>query len=116
MDQEYVSGEIRAELGRQNLSHANLASSLGWTEAKLSRRLSGKVSFRLTDINAIARTLGVQPTKFLHMPKSGPQEQMVELELGLSTPRLAGLWRSCLPRSTGSPSRGLSSARLLIRR
>lgn len=90
MDQRYVAAEIRAELGRQDLSHANLASSLGWTEAKLSRRLGGKVAFRLTDINAIARTLGVKPTQFLNAPKR-QEDEPIELDLGLPPAKKASL-------------------------
>jgi len=65
MDQRYVASEIRAELGRQNLSQGNLATALGWTEAYLSRRLTGQVAFSLADIGAIARTLGVRASQFL---------------------------------------------------
>jgi transcriptional regulator with XRE-family HTH domain len=65
MDQRHIAAAIRAELGWQNLSQAHLASALGWTEAYLSRRLTGQVPFNLAEIAAIADQLGVAPSKFL---------------------------------------------------
>jgi transcriptional regulator with XRE-family HTH domain len=70
MDQRHVAAEIRAELGRQDLSQADLAASLGWTEAYVSRRLKGRVEFTLADVGAIARTLGVRPGRFLDLERA----------------------------------------------
>ena len=65
MDQRHIAAEIRAELGRQNLSQANLALALDWTEAYLSRRLTGQVPFALGEISQIANELRVPPSQFL---------------------------------------------------
>jgi transcriptional regulator with XRE-family HTH domain len=71
MDQRHIAAAIRAELGWQNLSQANLARSLEWTEVYLSRRLTGQVPFTLADISAIAEQLGVPPSKFLDTSSPG---------------------------------------------
>lgn len=61
----YAAEEIRAELGRQNVSQLQLARSLGWSAIYLSRRLKGQVSFSLVDVFAIARALGVPVSRFI---------------------------------------------------
>jgi transcriptional regulator with XRE-family HTH domain len=71
MDQRHIAAAIRAELGWQNLSQANLSRSLDWTEVYLSRRLTGQVPFTLADISAIADQLGVPPSKFLESTSPG---------------------------------------------
>jgi transcriptional regulator with XRE-family HTH domain len=72
MDQRHIAAAIRAELGWQNLSQANLALALGWTEAYLSRRITGQVPFTLADISAIAEQLGVPPGRLLETTSPGP--------------------------------------------
>jgi transcriptional regulator with XRE-family HTH domain len=56
---EVVAREIRAEMGRQELTQRELAYRLDWTPIYLWRRLHGRVSFSLDDIEAIANELHV---------------------------------------------------------
>jgi transcriptional regulator with XRE-family HTH domain len=56
---EIVAGEVRAEMARQKRSQDNLSAELGWTQAFLSRRLTGKNAFSTDEIEAVARALGV---------------------------------------------------------
>lgn len=60
-----VAAEIRAELGRQKLSQAELARRLGKTEMYVSRRLADGTSLDLGDVLDIAGLLGVPPTALL---------------------------------------------------
>lgn len=61
---EIVAAEIRAEMGRQRYTGRRLAMRLGWPPMYLSRRLSGRTSFDLNDVDAIARALEVPVTSF----------------------------------------------------
>jgi transcriptional regulator with XRE-family HTH domain len=54
-----VAGEIRANLARQGKSQAFLAGVLGKDVSAISRRLSGRSSFTLEEISAIAVALEV---------------------------------------------------------
>ncbi len=56
---EIVAGEVRAEMARQKRSQDNLATELGWTQAFLSRRLTGKLAFSTNEIEQMASVLGV---------------------------------------------------------
>ncbi len=53
-----VAAQIRAELGRQQLSQAALARRIGWTTATVSRRLRGVQQLSVQDVEDIARALG----------------------------------------------------------
>lgn len=65
---ERVAAEIRAEMARQRRSGNSLSSQLGWSHMYLSRRLSGRSSLRLDDVEAIAAVLGVPVTAFFSFP------------------------------------------------
>jgi transcriptional regulator with XRE-family HTH domain len=56
--QQFIGMNILAEMDRQQIDRKKLAEMLGWTEARLSTRLSGK---RLTvpDYAKISGALGV---------------------------------------------------------
>ncbi|MDG4796171.1 helix-turn-helix transcriptional regulator [Micromonospora sp. WMMD1082] len=55
----HVAGEIRAHLGRQQISGAKLAQAIDRSEMYVSRRLNGRTSFDLDDLEKIADVLGV---------------------------------------------------------
>lgn len=61
----YVAAEVRAELGRQNLSERRLATEIGMTQSQISWRMQAKGDFRVTELLAIADVLGVPVTNFL---------------------------------------------------
>jgi transcriptional regulator with XRE-family HTH domain len=65
MLQDHVASEIRAELGRRNLSQHHLARGIGWTDAKLGRRLNGQVPWSVADVELIASVLDVPRSQFL---------------------------------------------------
>jgi transcriptional regulator with XRE-family HTH domain len=49
--------EIRAEMGRQQLSGVKLAEILGWTQNAISRRLRGEAPLTLSELDQISRAL-----------------------------------------------------------
>ena len=65
-----VAAEVRAELGRQNLSQACLASELGWVQSQLSRRLRGLVAFSTDEIERIALQLDVPIEQLVREPSA----------------------------------------------
>lgn len=54
-----VAANVRAELGRQNMSRAELARRLDVAEMWLSRRLTGRTPITVEDLGRIATALGV---------------------------------------------------------
>ena len=56
---EYVAGEIRAGLARHRMSQLDLAAAIGINPSGLSRRLTGKREFTLTELIRAAEFLGV---------------------------------------------------------
>lgn len=51
--------EIKAEMARQDLSQTELGERLGWGQTTVSKRLTGTVPLRVTEIEQIAEALGV---------------------------------------------------------
>lgn len=66
---ERTATNVRAELGRQRLSQRRLARAIGYSPAKLYRRLSGEVRITLDELQLIADALQV-PRKNLEGPDS----------------------------------------------
>lgn len=63
-----VAGEVRAEMGRQRISQTALADRLEASQAYVSRRLTGEVSFSVADLDTIAGILEVPIERFLEPP------------------------------------------------
>jgi transcriptional regulator with XRE-family HTH domain len=60
-----VSAEIRAMMGRQNLTQRDLAAKTSLSQNYLSKRLRDLVSFTLNDLETIAPILGVTDLRIL---------------------------------------------------
>ena len=60
-----VAAEIRAELGRQNLTGKRLAELLGVSHSWVSYRLTGQQTIDFDDIEQIAAALDVQVAQLL---------------------------------------------------
>jgi transcriptional regulator with XRE-family HTH domain len=60
-----VAAEVRAELGRQRVSGAELAKRLGVSGVWVSRRLNAHQPLTTDDLEAISRALDVSVTAFL---------------------------------------------------
>lgn len=81
MDEEtknVVAGEVRAWLGRRQLSGRNVAQELGWTEVYLNRRIRGVVPFDVTDLGQLAKLLDVPVTAFFEPPVIG---QVIDMDV-----------------------------------
>lgn len=63
---QLIAREIRAELGRQQLTARRFAMKLGVSYMWVTRRLnSGEVEMTVEDIGRIADALGVSPARFI---------------------------------------------------
>jgi transcriptional regulator with XRE-family HTH domain len=60
-----VSANVRAELGRQSLTRADLARKLGESDMWLGRRLNDQVPITVDELVRIADALGVAPRLLL---------------------------------------------------
>jgi transcriptional regulator with XRE-family HTH domain len=65
-----VSGEVRAEMARQQINQTTLAGMLGWSQVAVSRRVSGQVALSTDDIERIAEVLGVEVGQLVSVPAS----------------------------------------------
>lgn len=54
-----VSGKIRAAMARKRIRQADVAEALGLTQVSVSDRLNGRREWRLSELRAVARLLGV---------------------------------------------------------
>lgn len=61
----YVTGEIKAYLGRYDISRSELGRRLGVEDTWVGKRLKGQTEISLTDLERIAEALGVEATEFL---------------------------------------------------
>jgi transcriptional regulator with XRE-family HTH domain len=61
--EDVLIGEIRAELGRQDVTQKELARRLGWEPSAISKRFHRKVPIRAHEIEMIAEALGVSVTQ-----------------------------------------------------
>lgn len=66
-----VTAEIRAEMGRQRFSNADLARILGVTEHTAGRRLRDEVPFDIVELHEVAAWLGVPISRLLADAEAG---------------------------------------------
>lgn len=62
---EALAAEIRACLGRANITQAALASAIGIGSGTMSRKLAGRYAFDTDELTRIAAHLGVSPSSLL---------------------------------------------------
>lgn len=60
-----VAANVRAELARRGLSQVDIATTLGVSQAAVSRRLSGSVPLDVNEVAAIADLLGITPSQLV---------------------------------------------------
>ena len=61
-----LTAEIRAELARQGLTQGVLAKQIGISENSLSKKINGKVQFKLEEAQKIVSILSVDPSIFFN--------------------------------------------------
>lgn len=59
-----VAAEIRAEMARQRMTQVRLSEALGLSQPQVAKRLKGEIAFDTTELETVARTLGVPVTHF----------------------------------------------------
>ena len=60
-----IAHEVRAEMIRQNLSQQQLADKLGWTQRRVSRRLTGDRPIDASEPEQLAAALGVPVARLI---------------------------------------------------
>lgn len=50
-----IAGNVRAEMSRRQVTQSELANKIGMSQAQLSYRLNGRVEFKPSEIEKIAR-------------------------------------------------------------
>lgn len=63
-----VAANVRAEVARRGLRHADLATALGVSRPAMSRRLTCDMEFSITELRAVAEFLGVPLSVLLDEP------------------------------------------------
>jgi transcriptional regulator with XRE-family HTH domain len=61
---ETIAAEVRAEMGRQRKTQADLSRALGITAATAARRLDTTAPFDTVELSKVAIWLGVPPEQF----------------------------------------------------
>lgn len=74
----HVAEEIRALLGRRQMSGAKLARAIDQSEMYVSRRLRGETAFDLDDLERIADVLGVTVADLLPSAKVRPNNRSAD--------------------------------------
>ncbi|MGC5664958.1 helix-turn-helix domain-containing protein [Micromonospora sp. WMMD723] len=59
---------VRVEMARQRMSQTKLAELTGFTQAYISRRMTGETPFDVVDLERIAGALNVPPSAFFPAP------------------------------------------------
>ena len=72
---------IKYHLFIRNKSQNWLAKQLGWNINKLSRRMTGKTSFNVDEIDAIAGTFGIGFEDLLNVPMVGNEEPVTGIDV-----------------------------------
>jgi transcriptional regulator with XRE-family HTH domain len=62
---QFVAERVRAELGIQQISGAELARRMNVSQAYVWRRLNGETPFDVAELASLAELLGVPVTRFL---------------------------------------------------
>lgn len=62
---QHVTAQLRAEMGRKDLTRAQLARLLAVSEVWIGRRLNGVVPITLDDLDRLAAGLDVTPESLL---------------------------------------------------
>lgn len=60
-----VAANVRAEMARQQITPGRLITETGWSQQKVSRRLTGTVAFNVAELAVVAAVLGKNPADLL---------------------------------------------------
>lgn len=62
---ERVAANVRAEVGRRQLTQASVAVILGKSQQSVSKKMRGSIPFDLEELDALASALSVPVEQFL---------------------------------------------------
>lgn len=62
---ERVAEEVRAYMGRRQMTQVQLAQILGLPQSAVSSRVRGKIPFRVDELQTVAEALGIHPAVLL---------------------------------------------------
>lgn len=88
---DLVAAEVRAEMGRQQVTQVTLARRIGMSQQSLSERLRGKTPFTTDDLEKVSGALGVHPAVLLG-------------GIGGSSPSPTGPFTGAYPVKSNTPS------------
>lgn len=60
-----VAAEVRAEMARRRMTQRQLAEIMGISQPQVMQRLTGKLGFRLAELEHLAKALDVPVARFL---------------------------------------------------
>jgi transcriptional regulator with XRE-family HTH domain len=60
-----VAAEVRAEMARRRMTQRQLAEIMGISQPQVMQRLTGKLGFRLSELEHLAKALDVPVARFL---------------------------------------------------
>lgn len=63
-----VAAEVRAEVGRQQLTHQRLGELIGLSQPQVTKRLNGVLPMDTAELDRIAAVLSVPVDRFLSAP------------------------------------------------
>ena len=61
-----LTAEIKAELARRGITQGALAKQIGVSENSLSRKINGKVQFKLEEAQKLVDILEIEPSIFFN--------------------------------------------------
>jgi transcriptional regulator with XRE-family HTH domain len=63
-----VESKLRAAMAGKGVRQSDLAALLGITQAQISARIRGTIEWRVSELQAVARHLGVPVTELIDEP------------------------------------------------
>ncbi len=60
-----VADNVRALIARHDMSQNGFADLIGWDRNRLSKRMTGRIQFRIDELGQIARALDTTPALLL---------------------------------------------------
>ena len=69
----HISDEVRALMGRHQVSQTALAAWLGITQPAISARLRGATEWKVSEVDRIAEGFGIHPSELMGGHYTGPR-------------------------------------------
>lgn len=83
-----IAAEVRAQMGRLDVTQTQLADALGVSQVAISRRLRGAVPFDVVELSAVADLLGCSVHDLIPAKTDDGPDPVSEVKARRSLPRL----------------------------